>query len=382
MSGNVPPAPPAAPKPLGARPVITGQIQELHTQGSPAAGQGGRKRLVVVALAAALFFGLAFAGFSYWQKYKSQSRANIPPAATPPPPAADAQIDSDKDGLTDNEEKALGTDPLSADTDGDGLGDGDEVNVFKTSPVSSDTDGDSFADGSEVKNGYDPTIKDGKLTQDQIDLISAAYSKNELHSPTTGLLESSDFWKGKIFPASAPQQSSPQQPGQKPNPATAPPGDKFTYEDPTYGYQLILPGKWKKSGASPTNLVFTESDSAEARYVQIQAFVGVDPQGAISNSGLLENEIKRLAASALNGVNYLAAKVSGIDAAKLTAESRRDPASGGGQPLLTSTVEYIIDHTPEAFMVTVACTSDTGQTCLPKAQALGAVIEKEGLIFK
>lgn len=41
----------------------------------------------------------------------------------PPPPSAD----SDGDGLTDSEELLLGTNPFNPDTDGDGLSDGQEV---------------------------------------------------------------------------------------------------------------------------------------------------------------------------------------------------------------------------------------------------------------
>ncbi|MFH0930198.1 MAG: hypothetical protein V1814_03025 [Candidatus Moraniibacteriota bacterium] len=47
-------------------------------------------------------------------------------------------LDSDQDGLTDQEEKAIGTDPLKADTDGDGYSDGKEVesgyNPLKAAP--------------------------------------------------------------------------------------------------------------------------------------------------------------------------------------------------------------------------------------------------------
>lgn len=47
-------------------------------------------------------------------------------------------LDSDQDGLTDQEEKAIGTDPLKADTDGDGYSDGKEVesgyNPLKPAP--------------------------------------------------------------------------------------------------------------------------------------------------------------------------------------------------------------------------------------------------------
>ncbi len=58
--------------------------------------------------------------------------------------------DSDGDGLTDDEEAKLGTDPFNKDTDGDGLTDGDEVKVYKTNPLNPDTDFDGLKDGEEV----------------------------------------------------------------------------------------------------------------------------------------------------------------------------------------------------------------------------------------
>ncbi len=58
--------------------------------------------------------------------------------------------DSDGDGLTDEEEAKLGTDPFNKDTDGDGLTDGDEVKVYKTNPLNPDTDFDGLKDGEEV----------------------------------------------------------------------------------------------------------------------------------------------------------------------------------------------------------------------------------------
>jgi len=66
-------------------------------------------------------------------------------------------IDSDGDGLTDEEEKKLGTDPNKADTDNDGLTDGAEVHIYHTDPLNPDTDGDGYKDGQEVINGFDPT---------------------------------------------------------------------------------------------------------------------------------------------------------------------------------------------------------------------------------
>jgi hypothetical protein len=73
-------------------------------------------------------------------------------------PAANTNqiIDSDSDGLSDEAEMVLGTDPKNADTDGDGLFDAEEVNIYKTNPKNADTDGDGYKDGQEVKGGYNP----------------------------------------------------------------------------------------------------------------------------------------------------------------------------------------------------------------------------------
>ncbi|HEX4966361.1 MAG TPA: Ig-like domain-containing protein [Thermoanaerobaculia bacterium] len=69
---------------------------------------------------------------------------------------ADALADPDRDGLTNLQEFQLGTDPQKADTDGDGLKDGDEVNVYHTNPLLFDTDGDGISDGLEIASGSDP----------------------------------------------------------------------------------------------------------------------------------------------------------------------------------------------------------------------------------
>ncbi len=81
-----------------------------------------------------------------------------------PEPIVNKQVitDTDGDGLTDEEEGALGTNINEPDTDGDGLFDREEVRVYKTNPLNPDTDGDGFTDGQEVKGGYNPN-GDGKL---------------------------------------------------------------------------------------------------------------------------------------------------------------------------------------------------------------------------
>ena len=69
--------------------------------------------------------------------------------------------DPDGDGLTNREEKELGTDPHKADTDDDGLSDGDEVHKYKTNPLKADSDGDGLNDGDEaMKYKTDPNKAD------------------------------------------------------------------------------------------------------------------------------------------------------------------------------------------------------------------------------
>lgn len=73
----------------------------------------------------------------------------------------DCETDNDKDGLTKCREEQIGTDPEMADTDGDGLKDGAEVNQYMTNPLNKDTDGDTLTDGDEVmKYSTDPLKKD------------------------------------------------------------------------------------------------------------------------------------------------------------------------------------------------------------------------------
>lgn len=73
----------------------------------------------------------------------------------------DPAADTDQDGLTNQQEEALGTDPTVADTDDDGLSDGSEVNTHKSNPVLADSDGDLLVDGYEVNVlGTDPAKAD------------------------------------------------------------------------------------------------------------------------------------------------------------------------------------------------------------------------------
>ncbi|MEZ4868487.1 MAG: FHA domain-containing protein [Caldilineaceae bacterium] len=64
--------------------------------------------------------------------------------------------DTDRDGLTNQQEQDLGLLPNDSDTDKDGLRDGDEVNQYHTKPLDDDSDDDGLKDGDEVTRGLDP----------------------------------------------------------------------------------------------------------------------------------------------------------------------------------------------------------------------------------
>ena len=67
--------------------------------------------------------------------------------------------DSDDDDLVDGFELEVGTDPNNSDTDGDGLNDGEEV-ASGTDPVDSDSDDDGLSDSAEVVLGTNPNNPD------------------------------------------------------------------------------------------------------------------------------------------------------------------------------------------------------------------------------
>ena len=71
----------------------------------------------------------------------------------------DQGADSDNDGIPDDQEPPIGTDPFDPDTDGDGLSDGVEPRLG-SDPTNWDSDGDGLNDGHEVAAGTDPNDRD------------------------------------------------------------------------------------------------------------------------------------------------------------------------------------------------------------------------------
>lgn len=128
----------------------------------------------------ALLGALGYGGWFVWGKFRSGA-IKLPVSQNKPAPVVTQKpattngvgnqsanilfgdVDSEGDGLSNDEEKALATDATNPDTDGDGLSDGDEVKIWHTDPMKKDTDGDGFNDGDEIKSGYDPLVKGGIL---------------------------------------------------------------------------------------------------------------------------------------------------------------------------------------------------------------------------
>jgi hypothetical protein len=72
----------------------------------------------------------------------------VEPAPVETAPATDGDLDADN--YTDALEADLGLDPTNADTDADGVADGDEITLYSTEPTLFDTDGDGVSDGEEL----------------------------------------------------------------------------------------------------------------------------------------------------------------------------------------------------------------------------------------
>ncbi|MCX6879282.1 MAG: hypothetical protein NTW21_36585 [Verrucomicrobia bacterium] len=81
--------------------------------------------------------------------------------------------DTDGDGLLDGAEVNIyNSSPLLVDTDADGLNDREEVEVYHSNPTLKDTDGDGFDDLFEVNTGFDPAL--ASSTPDALSTIRTA----------------------------------------------------------------------------------------------------------------------------------------------------------------------------------------------------------------
>lgn len=93
----------------------------------------------------------------------------------------DGDRDNDVDGLSNSEEINNGTDPSKADSDNDGLTDKQEKEL-KTDPTKKDTDEDGLSDGDEIKLGLDPlNPKSDGVTLDSEHLVPQELSTERIN---------------------------------------------------------------------------------------------------------------------------------------------------------------------------------------------------------
>ena len=103
---------------------------------------------------------------------------------------APEMLDEDEDGLSDLDEELNGTDPKVADSDGDGLNDGMEVNILKTDPLVVDSDNDQLSDIEEVEIYRTDPIKpdsDGDGYDDGVEVLTHQTNPRKIDSDGDGL---------------------------------------------------------------------------------------------------------------------------------------------------------------------------------------------------
>jgi alpha-tubulin suppressor-like RCC1 family protein len=100
---------------------------------------------------------------------------------------ASATADPDGDGLSTAQERALGTDPWNADTNGDGIADGAAVRSGR-SATNPDMDGDGVPNAVERARGTDPFLADtdGDGVNDGADAFPLDPTRSQAPQPTPG----------------------------------------------------------------------------------------------------------------------------------------------------------------------------------------------------
>ena len=155
-----------------AKPEPTVEVEAVATE--PKSKKPFPWKIILIILAIVVIVGgLGAGGFFYYQNIynanKNEPNINVEASVIDITQVGEngkketvitkVKIDTDFDGLSDEEEAEYNTSIKKADTDGDGLTDREEVRVYLTDPLKEDSDNDNYSDGEEVSNGFNPMGK-------------------------------------------------------------------------------------------------------------------------------------------------------------------------------------------------------------------------------
>ena len=269
-------------------------------------------------------------------------------------------VDSDGDGLPNRLEKQIGTDPKKADTDGDGLSDGDEYFRYHTDPRKADTDGDGLTDGDEVMKYKTNPLKqdtDGDGLNDREEV--AIYHTDPLKADTDmdGLTDGDEVLKYKTDPLKADTDGDGLTDGDevtryKTDPlkvdtdgggvndavevarGTNPldPSDDIKKEEPKIGKRIVLEGVNFKTGSAEL------SPESVAKLEEVFLTLKDNPEIEVEISGYTDNRGKRSVNTKLSKARAEAVKTylvtRGVDPRRI-----RTVGYGPDKPLAPNTTE-------------------------------------------
>lgn len=107
--------------------------------------------------------------------------------------------DIDNDGITNDRESQLGTNPYDADSDGDGISDYEEIEVYRTNPLRTDSDGDGLNDAEETtKYATNPfsADSDNDGLSDVEEIITYHTNPSSRDSDNDGLSDKEEIERG------------------------------------------------------------------------------------------------------------------------------------------------------------------------------------------
>jgi transglutaminase-like putative cysteine protease len=130
------------------------------------------KKYLVTALCVVLFLLLVGVGFRAYLAFSSRYYlAHLP-----------ILLDTDLDGLSDDREKDLGTDLMLANTDSDSLNDCAEVTKYRTNPLAADSDGDGTPDDDwDERREYAYSVHVSMLIREPFDLDTMNDPYQDVH---------------------------------------------------------------------------------------------------------------------------------------------------------------------------------------------------------